>query len=246
MKRRHFLIAGGLVAAGVYINQRGLRYPRMGFEPANPSATLVDEHTQLNLDDFIATSPQAPLTLRAIAPEPSLEFIPHSNSSESTKITATNISPKAILRVDAAPNVSVHEQIEGIHRTIELKYKAGQNISLSWFLADSKQLKFAAIGDSGGGSELDWCLTRAEQLGVDFLLHLGDLNYGDGEYDRAITQMNQAAMPVYVTIGNHDFNDSGLVYRQFLDHIGPLNNSFVIAGTRFINVDTAVNFFPAY
>ena len=246
MKRRHFLIAGGLFGAGVYIHQRGLRYPRLGFEPANPVSQINTDQSQLNLDDFILSSQTDSLTVRAIAPEPSLVYIPQQDSSATKTIVASNISPVAQLKIEAASNVGVHETVNGINRRIELKYQSGQSISLSWVLPDSAQLKFAAIGDSGGGSELDWCLSRCAQLDVDFLLHLGDFNYGAGEYDRAIEQFSNAAMPVYIAIGNHDYNDSGLIYQQFLDQIGPMNNSFIIAGTRFINLDTAVNFFPAY
>jgi len=247
MKRRHFLIAGGIFGAGAYIHQRGLRYPRLGFEPANPVSRFNTDHSQLDLDDFVLTSQTGEsLILRAIAPEPSLVFTPQKSSNTTQTITANNIAPAAQLKVEAAANVGVHESVNGIHRTIELTFKPGLPITLNWFLPESTPIKFAAIGDTGGGSELDWCLTRCTQLGVDFLLHLGDFNYGDGEYDRAVEQFSNAKMPVYISIGNHDFNDSGLIYQQFLDQLGPMNNSFIIAGTRFINLDTAVNFFPPY
>jgi len=49
-----------------------------------------------------------------------------------------------------------------------------------------------------------------------------------------------------VSIGNHDYNASGLIYDQFLNHIGPLNHSFTLADTRFVNLDTAADFFPAH
>ena len=248
MKRRHFLLAGGLFGAGLYINQRGLRYPRFGFEPANPATSLTTEQTQLDLDDFIITqqSDSGVISLRAIAPEPSLIFTPKNDTSSNTKVEINNVSPNAILKAEADPSVVIHETVNGINRFIELRHKTNQVIKLTWELNNSETVTFAAIGDSGGGVELDWCLTRAQQLNVDFLLHLGDFHYGEGEYERAIDQFKNAPMPIYVSIGNHDFNDSGLIYQQFLDQIGPMNNSFVISGTRFINVDTAVNFFPAY
>lgn len=248
MKRRHFLMASGLFGAGFYINQRGLRYPRLGFEPDNPATKLTRQQTQLDLTDFIVIKEDYTdvISLRAIAPEPSLTLSPQNDKSGRTVIAVSNISPLAILEPQVDSSITVHETVNGINRTIELTHKPKQNIHLNWSLPNKEQTTFAVIGDSGGGVELDWCITRAEQLNVNFLLHLGDFHYGDGEYERAIIQFNNAPIPIYVSIGNHDFNDSGLVYQQFLEQIGPMNNSFVIAGTRFVNVDTAVNFFPAY
>lgn len=248
MKRRHFLMASGLLGAGAYINQRGLRYPRLGFEPANPANRLARKSAQLDLQDLIVSgsADADQLDLRAIAPEPKLIISQLGKDVSHLKLKVNNIAPKAKLNVDADSSVNIHEQISGIDRIVEINQNTNQPTSLQWLLPDENRVKFAAIGDSGGGYELDWCLTRATQLDVDFLLHLGDFNYGEGEYRRAITQFKNASMPVYVSIGNHDFNDSGLIYQQFIDEIGPMNHSFVIAGTRFINVDTAVNFFPAY
>lgn len=104
--------------------------------------------------------------------------------------------------------------------------------------------QFAAIGDTGGGQELAWCINRAKQLGARFLLHLGDFNYQAGDYDSAISLLNNAPLPCFVSVGNHDFHDNGLIYPQFLQEIGPLNHQFSIGKTRFINLDTAANTLP--
>ena len=53
MKRRHFLVAGGLLATGSYINHRALRYPRLSFEPTNPVNKYASAQTQLDLKDLI-------------------------------------------------------------------------------------------------------------------------------------------------------------------------------------------------
>jgi len=247
MKRRHFLIAGGLISIGSYVNHRALRYPRLSFEPKPLSSRHQSEASLLDLRDLIALkhSEISPIQLRAIAPEPALTVHPNRNDGRSLTIRLSNIAAKAVLRVSGESKPNVHESVEGIHRTVEINNLGTKSIDLSWALA-GQEIKFAGIGDSGGGIELDWCLQRAAALNADFILHLGDLNYGTGEYDRAIEQFNLSAIPVYVTIGNHDFNDSGLIYQQFLNQIGPQNHSFVVVGTRFVNVDTAVNLFPAY
>ena len=247
MKRRHFLITGGLISAGAYINHRALRYPRLSFEPKTlPNQTTFDSG-EITFENFIALKNPTPeiISLRAIAPEPKIKIALSSKTKYSIIVRISNLSQQAVLKAKANPGVSIHESVTGIHRTIEIQNATNNSIELAWYLPN-QQITFAAIGDSGGGIELDWCLTRAQQLGADFLLHLGDFNYGNDEYNRAIQQFNNSSIPVYVTIGNHDFNDSGLIYQQFLDQIGPQNHSFVIAGTRFINIDTAVNFFPAY
>lgn len=248
MKRRHFLIASGLISASAYINHRSLRYPRLSFEPEELTKQYNSEGSQLDLSDFIAIkgSSTNDIHLRAIAPQPQITLNSLADTTGSVVIQASNLSPRAMLQVEADPKVNIHEAVDGIHRTIEISNLTKNNpVELIWRLPD-QQIRFAAIGDSGGGTELDWCLQRSAQLDADFVLHLGDFNYGEGEYDRAIEQFNQSPIPVYVTIGNHDFNDSGLVYQQFLDQIGPQNHSFTIANTRFTNLDTAVNFFPAY
>jgi len=247
MKRRHFLFAGGLISAGAYINHRALRYPRLSFEPKDLAKHQTSEVGQITFENFITLNKPETETvnLRAIAPEPKITIKPSAKDKSSIIIHASNLSPQAILRAEADPQISIHESIEGIHRIIEIQNISNNPIELAWYLP-IQQLSFAAIGDSGGGIELDWCLRRANELGAQFILHLGDFNYGNGEYKRAIEQFNQSSIPVYVTIGNHDFNDSGLIYQQFLDQIGPQNHSFLIANTRFINLDTAVNFFPAY
>ena len=142
--------------------------------------------------------------------------------------------------------VSLTESQKGLRRTIKFSAKAGDAISFEWVLPDASNFKFAAIGDTGGGDELDWVLQRIEQLDVSFALLLGDLNYGAGEYQSAIELLKAAPCPVYVSIGNHDYNDSGLIYDTFLNQIGPLNNAFVYSGVRFVNFDTAANFLPAW
>jgi hypothetical protein len=116
--------------------------------------------------------------------------------------------------------------------------------SLSWSLPEQEGLEFAVIGDTGAGLELEWVLTRAAQLNAQFLLHLGDFNYGEGEYERAIELFYTSAIPCYISIGNHDYNDSGLIYQSFIDQLGPMNSTFEFAGTRFVNIDSAASFFP--
>jgi hypothetical protein len=243
--RRRFLVAGAVASTALYVNQRGLRYPRMGFEHRPPAKQLDSVSALVTLEDAIfveqQTDPQ--LKLRAIAPEPTIEL--SAKLQGKLTIDLNNVAPSAILHVSGDTIASVHEAIVGINRQLEIKLLLGQSINLSWKLAQQDGSKFAVIGDSGAGKELEWILHRAESLGAQFLLHLGDFNYVEGEYDRAIELFNKAPFPCYVSIGNHDYNDSGLIYQQFINEIGPMNHSFNIAGTRFANIDSAADFFPA-
>ncbi|NND83382.1 MAG: hypothetical protein HKN50_13215 [Gammaproteobacteria bacterium] len=244
IRRRHLLLAGGVLGGGLLVHERGLRFPRLGFEPSPLDTYRNYLDAELRLRDliFISHEQRGKIALRAFSPNASVRLTPR---DDELHLSVNNVLPGATLVVGGDAG-KVTEQIAGISRQITIRGGARQKFELQWHRPASTPLKFAVIGDTGGGAELTWCLQRAHALGAEFLLHLGDFNYGPGEYDEAVTKFHQAAMPVYVAIGNHDFNDHGLVYPAFRQHIGPLNNSFSIAGTRFINLDTAASFLPAY
>lgn len=245
LSRRNFILAGS-AAFGVYAYQRGLRYPRLGFEhralPDHLSSGSISIALQHAIFSSRATQTDK-IGVRAIAPEPEVTL--HASDGETLNLQISNLSPAAKLAISGNPKVSVFEEIHGTKRTLAIKFSGNQIIKLSWRLAEQEGAYFAVIGDTGGGLELEWLLHRAEQLGAQFLLHLGDFNYGENEYDRAIQLFEASPFPCYVSIGNHDYNDSGLIYQQFLQQIGPMNHAFSLAGTRFVNLDSAVDFFPA-
>ena len=196
--------------------------------------------------DQVDSNEQGELTLRAFAPQPEIDLDMHASSLQ---LKLGNIAPAAELQIEAKNGIDVQEQINGIERLIEINDATNNDansIRLSWHLPEQERVRFAVIGDTGGGRELDWCIQRAHQLQAGFLLHLGDFNYSAGEYESAIEKFNDSPLPIYITIGNHDFNDSGLVYQKFRQQLGPMNNSFVVAGTRFVNIDSAASFFPPY
>jgi len=70
------------------------------------------------------------------------------------------------------------------------------------------------------------------------------VNYQDSDYESAIKNFTNAPIPCYVTVGNHDFHDNGLIVGKFIDDIGPLNHVFTINNLRYVNIDTAASFFP--
>jgi len=246
MNRRQFIF-GGLVASsalgfGGYAYHRGVRVPPFHLEPRSAienniqigSTTMRSQHL-LPLPD--TNSEQS--HWRMLAPQASLEVTCAKRTT--LELSFSNVSLKAKLQVQ---NADVEYQGAGTHQLVKLNIEAGKSAILQWRWPSTEQFRFAAIGDSGGDQELKWCIDRAHQLGADFLLHLGDFNYQAGDYERAVNYFNTAPLPVYVSIGNHDFHENGGVYRRFLNEIGPQNSYFDLGGFRFLNLDTAAGFFP--
>lgn len=236
------------MAAGAYTFHRGLRIPPFQLEPSNPVAN------SLRLDDLVIHSDQFLLRSgnslhsgndsnishwRALAPQGSLAI--YSPRKTEIALTLSNLSKRAQLSVQ---NADYQQFGQASQQVVKLAIEAQQTARLEWRWPAQPAYKFAAIGDSGGDQEMAWCIERAVQLEADFLLHLGDFNYQAGDYQRAVELFNNAPLPVYVSIGNHDFHDQGAVYQPFLDEIGPLNSFFDLGDCRFLNVDTAAGFWP--
>ena len=248
MLRRTFLgAAAALFGLSAYSINRGLRIPPMIWEPRPLSKQSRVKGVQLDSSGFIQTripvldTPVSAL-FRAFVPEPELRL--EASADQTLTLSLNNLSTEAELLVEGPSSVEVSEEIEGITRVLTIKTGGEGVIWLRWQLAKINGFRFAAIGDSGGQQELRWCIQRASDLGALFFLHLGDFYYTKGDYESSIEAFNNAPIPCYVSIGNHDFRDGKNLYQQFLDEIGPLNASFSLGGARFINVDTANNFIP--
>jgi predicted phosphodiesterase len=248
IKRRSFL-ALGATAAGVtaYSMHRGLRMPPLRWEPRAPRDHFLLPWGRIKADGLIKSqtelSASTDYTLRAFIPEPEISL--RAKQEHLATITVTNIAPDAELLLDPVALKKVDEVRSGITRTIRAKLSPDSSVNLKWQLPPQEPYRFAAIGDTGGGLELEWCIQRAAQLKAKFLLHLGDFNYQQGDYANTIRLLNQAPLPCYVAIGNHDFHDEVTDFPQFLENIGPLNSHFVIGNTRFANIDTGASFLPA-
>lgn len=245
-RRRLLQIAGAGALAGVaYSYHRGVRFPTISLEPTAPPSRFAYAKLTVQVSELIEIPSQLMAfkpthAFRAFAPEPTLQLSATENQSISLGIN--NIAVDAELIIDS--DVPISEISHGINRQLKLSLKRNQQVSLSWKLPALQDYKFASIGDSGGDKELGWCIKRAHQLDARFLLHLGDFNYQEGDYDNAVRQFYDSPIPCYVTIGNHDFHESGLIYSQFLNQLGPLSHHFNIGKTRFANIDTAANTLP--
>lgn len=243
-RRRFLLLAGcGVVAAGGYSYVRGLRFPPLAFAGNGPTTDWKTAHAAVSARGayFKAMDDDAFL-FRAFVPEPVFEL--RGNGRRPVKLAVENLHNDALLDIRAG-GASVDEVKDKLKRTVSLLPAARAATGLSWRFPKQEQFRFAAIGDSGGGTELHWCLKRAAQLGADFLLHLGDIYYEKGDLDRAELNFRHARIPAYSAIGNHDFNDNGHAeYPRFHHLIGPGNLIFTLGGIEFVSFDTAANFFP--
>lgn len=254
--RRQFLKYSAFTAAGLaaiggghHAWQRGIRFPRLSLEPGPLPTSLLDSQRGLKtlfsglFETPLRTSkPEATaFSVRAFTPQPSLEIT--SDRVQTITFIVNNISQEAELQ-QTPPGNRVNEQVSGIQRIITAQLRRQETVNFTWAPDQTRDFTFAAIGDSGGNHELAWCLQRAHQLNAKFLLHLGDFNYQPGDYARAIRLFNESPIPCFISIGNHDFNENGLVYQSFLRELGPLNSAFTIGKTRFVNLDTAASFLP--
>jgi len=248
MRRRFLQISAvtGLCTAA-YSYHRGLRYMPLLWEPTLTENQFAVNDARISMVDLIRTTTavtnKTDLSLRAFAPEPSLQIV--SQKKHSIRISINNISPKAVLQIEHGQVTQVSERIDGISRILEVTLSHSAPLGLSWKLPKLGDYSFSSIGDSGGDLELEWCIKRAHALGSEFLLHLGDFNYQEGDYQNAIKLFNKAPLPCYVSIGNHDFKSDWGQYPLFLQEIGPLNHKFAIGKTCFANLDSAAYTWPS-
>ncbi|MFT6408714.1 MAG: hypothetical protein ACJAQ6_002134 [Arenicella sp.] len=254
--RRQILRYLGFSALGVtglglsaYSYQRGIRLPTLHWDPLAISTQFhieaIEKSSGVDLiqTPLLNTAGQQSFdaSFRAFSPQPSLEL--QCEAPCKLLITISNIAPEALLS-HSTGTLTINEASDKTKRTLSIEAESKSKISLQWTLPEVSEYTFASIGDTGGDKELAWCIERAHALGAKFLLHLGDFNYQEGDYQRSIDAFNNAPLPVYVSIGNHDHHNNGAIYKRFMHEIGPLNNVFSIGKTRFVNIDTAANILP--
>ena len=244
LRRRGFIVGlGGLTSLLGYSLYRGIRTPPFIWGPRQPPNRFHQSGVSFSSNDVIrigeSESPDQ-LSFRSFVAEPSLSI--SIKKKQKVTFSVTNISEKALL---SSGHLSMMEEvIDGTSREVTATGAATNELKLHWRIPVENGFRFTAIGDTGGREELNWCIQRSYELGALFFLHLGDINYTRGDYDSAIATFNNAPLPCFVSIGNHDFHDRVSIYQKFLDEIGPFNSSFVIGGARFTNIDTASNIYP--
>lgn len=105
-------------------------------------------------------------------------------------------------------------------------------------IKDTKQFKFAVMGDTRGNHKiLKALLEKASLAGAEFVIYTGDLvktgTYS--QYRKATELLNKSELPLIFIIGNHDRNDYG--YPLYYHCFGPTDFYFDLGHWRFICAD---------
>ncbi len=239
-----FIIVIALGALVTLVYSKGMRFPPPQFEPRAVATTSVHPSLDYRVSATGAYYQQTDdrgMRFRAFTPHP--EIAVAAEQTTEFYLRLENVHPEALL---SAADSEVTEQTEGLVRQVRGRTTQGKTVQLEWRLPNPDTYRFTAIGDTGGDTELRWALQRSAQLGADFVLHLGDINYSPEDFAQAVDTLNASPLPVYVAIGNHDFHDAGRsVHEFFTRHIGPRNSTFTLGGVRFVNLDTATFAFPS-
>ena len=231
---------GGFLGLGWFAF--GLRLPPLQWEPAD-RPTQLESATQKYFVEaqgaYFVRQEEDTMVFRAFVPEPTL--VVTAKEALTAKVVVQNLSPK----LTSSPVPA--SKVDGLTRSYEFPVTPGEGLLIMpRFPVEQDSFRFAAIGDTGGESELQDAIDRAEAFDVDFLLHLGDIEYIEGGMGRAALILNQANIPTFAAIGNHDFHDGlRLIHRDFTELIGPRNAEFIFGGVQFLNIDTAADTYPA-
>ena len=108
------------------------------------------------------------------------------------------------------------------------------------------EIKFSVFADlhyrpgvffTEGEKRLENIIARAEAAGAEFIVHLGDLCHAPHENAALIAQYENAPMPAYHCLGNHEFEDS--TFQQVLDAYGLERGYYFFdrSGFRFVVLD---------
>lgn len=232
---------GGFLGLGWFAF--GLRLPPVQWEPADRPTQLESATQKFFVEAqgaYFVRQEEDTMVFRAFVPEPTL--VVTAKQALTARLVVQNLSPK----LTSSPVPA--SKIDGLTRSYEFPITPGEGLLIMpRFPVEQNRFRFAAIGDTGGESELQDAIDRAETFDVDFLLHLGDIEYIEGGMGRAALILNQASIPTFAAIGNHDFHDGlRLVHRDFAELIGPRNAEFVFGSVQFLNLDTAADTYPAH
>lgn len=231
-----FTVALGLAAA------RGIRFPPPRWDPAPRPVEAETPRVHVHADGaYLVRQEPTHLVFRAYVPEPALLL--ESADDATTLIELQNVHPEA--RAEAVGGRAPVIRREGVVRHLEIRSAAGDAARVQFRFPERAQYRFAAIGDAGGEFELAHSLERGAELGADFFVHLGDVDYTRDAFEEASAILAAAPLPVYAAIGNHDlagpWTDMGAVFTELF---GPRNSVFSLGGVTFLNLDTANDTIP--
>ena len=161
-------------------------------------------------------------------------------------IIVENVHPEASLVV-SNEKFAIEEEISNLSRTLIVHGEINSPLIFNWRFPDKNNYRFMAIGDTGGGKELQWALIRAKQLNADFVVHLGDMFYSPQDVHSAFNIIQNSPVPVYNVYGNHDYRNGEDEYPErntFNDVFAPSNFQFSLLDKLFVSLDTSSRIFP--
>ncbi len=162
-------------------------------------------------------------------------------------LVVENVHQNSILQTDK-PDATVNESIQNSTRHLVIDGKISNMMEVSWLFPVNETYRFMAIGDSGGGKELEWLIRRAIQLDCDFIFHLGDMFYSHQDVQSAFKVINNSPIPVYNVYGNHDYyNHNNYEYPErgtFEKYFSPPNFQFELLDKAFVSLDTSSHIIP--
>ncbi len=175
------------------------------------------------------------VVLRAWAPTPTVEVV-EAGPGE-VRLAVENLPHR--VRLEAAG--PAREERRGTTRVVDFPPATTRRLG---FAERSREVTFAALGDTGDDPTWTEALSMAARMEADFFLHLGDLIYSDNMLPNIVRIMETAPLPVYMARGNHDYRNQARI--DFMRGLGPPYYLFRMGGASFIVLDNANNYLPGF
>jgi hypothetical protein len=227
------LLTIAVVGAGLW---HGVRFPPPHWETAaRPTRAESPRGYRVEADGAYLVELRGDVPVfRAFVPEPSIRV--QTTAPVPAEVVLENVHPQATAEGHGI-------EASGLRRTLRVE-PPDRDARWRFRFPERAVYSFAAIGDTGGLAALRWALERADALGADFLLHLGDIGYTEDAFEKAAVTLARAPLPVFAAIGNHDLEGPWTdPSRDFTHTLGPRNSRFTLAGVTFANLDTAADTF---
>jgi predicted phosphodiesterase len=203
--------------------------------PAGPALVRTGGHALSVKGALVRTQQAGGVVLRAWAPTPVIETV----EAGAGQVTLVVENVPRRVRLDAAG--PVEETQRGTTRTLTFSPATTRRLG---FADSSREVTFAALGDTGDDPTWVEALRRAAEMNADFFLHLGDLIYEDVQMPNIARILETSPLPVYMMRGNHDYRNQARI--DFMRQLGPPYYLFRLGGATFVVLDNAGNYLPTF
>jgi predicted phosphodiesterase len=203
--------------------------------PPGPTVVEVGGHTLSVTGALVRERGADRLVLRAWAPTPGIHVV--RPGAGALTVVVDNVPARVHLEA-AGP---VRETRAATRRTVAFEPRATPRLA---FADLSREVTFAALGDTGDDPTFVQALRLAAHMDVDFVLHLGDLIYEDVQMAPIARILAESPVPVYVVRGNHDYRNQARI--DFMRALGPAYYVFGFGSATFLVLDDAGNYLPTF